>query len=802
MQRILRIIQTNYVIAIIITIVAFLLYPSVNQYSWLYRADKSQGFSITFYLDIDKDGQSERLEISDNNTTFGSLSLYSSNDLLLSLTNLPYNIFIKASDNIIINRGGGNFVEDITFLGERNDSLFLIRTRFLNGKMGDLKIDTYFLDLIEKFKGKHRFGEKLRIADIDSDGEKEIVIMIASGYTILPRRMYVVNFIKNEVLKSPLSGIVFTDFDIVDFENDGQKEIIVNTVATCNLYDEFFVRKQNHNNFYDSVLVENKEVLLEYGDCSAWVLAFNNKLEYLFDPKPIEGWTGGVELEMFMYEGENALLSLYKNGKDSTLKPMLLIHNKEGELLEKQNIDDKNIGLYSSENEGFYQVYLQNEQGQIFEISDELEMNKYKGNQNALGSYSSIFSEILNQNLYVTIHKEDNLSIYNEDFDLLKEFNIAGIWKDYLHISSYKSGSQEVFMLDLGGSKIQLKMEENPYYIYQYIIWLVLYLLVWLSLNLIKRFYTQKSNSEKVKLELIVKKRTEEVNKQKSDLEDLASDLKEKNEEVYQQNSEIEQKRSEVEALYEGLSSGVASGKKIKDVLLPSEADVRNVLGDAFVHFRPKKVVGGDFFWVSQSDNRQIVIVGDAPGESISGGFLSLLIINLLSAIKLSEILTASEVLKQVNAAIHQNLSSYLVRDNDGVEMAVLIIDKDGEKNKINFASANIPLHYFESDKVLSFDTIEPNDYPIRAGVESLAFEDKIFELPKGSMLYLATKGLGSQIGGSELEPFSKHQLKTTLMRINVLPTEKQKQILVEKFDKWRAIQEQTDDVLCVGFRL
>jgi len=52
------------------------------------------------------------------------------------------------------------------------------------------------------------------------------------------------------------------------------------------------------------------------------------------------------------------------------------------------------------------------------------------------------------------------------------------------------------------------------------------------------------------------------------------------------------------------------------------------------------------------------------------------------------------------------------------------------------------------------------------------------------------------------MDPFLKIQFRTNLMRINPSPAEKQKRILIEKFNKWRGVQEQTDDVLCIGFRI
>jgi serine phosphatase RsbU (regulator of sigma subunit) len=323
-------------------------------------------------------------------------------------------------------------------------------------------------------------------------------------------------------------------------------------------------------------------------------------------------------------------------------------------------------------------------------------------------------------------------------------------------------------------------------------------------LGIIKRFFSYKVIQEKNRIEQIAEDRTKEIEKQKDDLKKLAIDLKEKNEIVFQQNKELNKRREEIETLYDKLTSSITYGKGIKDALLPSENDLKNIFPNSFHFFNPQNILGGDFYWIAKNNNRKILIVGDASGQGVSGAFLSLFAISMFNNINFDTSTKAASILKSLNNGIHKHFSNYLKNIDDGFELAVVIFDENdnNQRIKIEFSSANIPLYYFESDQVLNMKKLEANDFCVRADINALSFATQTVEVPKGTMLYLATKGLSQQIGGDREETFGKSKLKANLMKIHVLEIEKQKEIITQTFEKWKGINEQTDDVLFVGVRI
>lgn len=806
MQRILKYLLSNYVLAIVFATVLYFFYP-ISKYDWLIRTSNSNGKDVVMYLNASDDEKSEYVSISDNNNTFGSVSLYSTDDLLLNLTNLPLNIFIDGKGKLLIDDIDNNNQDELVFLGEKSDSLFLITLEYKNHSDYQPIFNFYFLDLIKKFQGNYQLETKIAIEDVDADGQKEIIVSVSSGFSILPRRVYLVNPFQNKILKSPISGAVIKDFTIVDDQNDGFKEIILNTQAYCNIDEEKFDDTSAIDGTHDSLMFAEKENLLKYNDCSAWIMVLDHHLEFLFDPIEIEGWTGSVYSDIFEFKNQQNILSIYSNFKDSLKTPKILIHSFNGQLKKEMplSIDDglsTPLMILPKIDRENNEVFFENSKKQVFKINDKLEYEPCSTNSCALDATNFIHSQINNEKIIVSFDK-DLLKIYDSNYELQKTENLAGLNTDYCYISVNKiSKEEEILMMDIGAIKVQLKIQKNSFYFYRYFIWVLITILIWIGLALIKQFFSYRAIKEKNKLEELVRIRTEEVKLQKDDLKKLSEDLKEKNDKVFQQNVEIEKRKREIEELYKKQTSSITYGKGIKDALLPSIKEIKDNFQEAFVFFKPQNVIGGDFYLTYNFNNRKVVIIGDASGESISGGFLSLLAINLLNNMKMDESTKASTILKNINAALYKHLSLYLREEEDGISMAVVLIDKSQEDLfDVQFASANIPMHYFSSNSVMNLKTLEPNDFIIRADVNQLSFEDKYIQLPKDSMIYLATKGFYNQ-ENYEFEPYGKFQSRINFLRINVLPEQKQLELLVDHFNKWQGAQEQNDDVLCLGLRL
>ena len=78
----------------------------------------------------------------------------------------------------------------------------------------------------------------------------------------------------------------------------------------------------------------------------------------------------------------------------------------------------------------------------------------------------------------------------------------------------------------------------------------------------------------------------------------LEQKVKERTEEVVKQKDEIDSQRSKLEELYTDVTDSIRYAKRLQDSILPPEKLVKKYFPSSFVLFLPKDIVSGDFYLV------------------------------------------------------------------------------------------------------------------------------------------------------------------------------------------------------------
>ena len=111
----------------------------------------------------------------------------------------------------------------------------------------------------------------------------------------------------------------------------------------------------------------------------------------------------------------------------------------------------------------------------------------------------------------------------------------------------------------------------------------------------------------------------------------LEQKVKERTEEVVKQKDEIDSQRSKLEELYTDVTDSIRYAKRLQDSILPPEKVVKKYFPSSFVLFKPKDIVSGDFYWVGQKNNEYMFAAVDCTGHGVPGAFMSLVGANGLS---------------------------------------------------------------------------------------------------------------------------------------------------------------------------
>ncbi|HXP50209.1 MAG TPA: tetratricopeptide repeat protein, partial [Bacteroidia bacterium] len=83
-------------------------------------------------------------------------------------------------------------------------------------------------------------------------------------------------------------------------------------------------------------------------------------------------------------------------------------------------------------------------------------------------------------------------------------------------------------------------------------------------------------------------------------------------------NKIIEQKNYQI-------TQSINYAERIQRSMLPGKEDVQSLFPQSFVLFKPKDIVGGDFYLLKRKAEKIILAVADCTGHGVPGGFMSML---------------------------------------------------------------------------------------------------------------------------------------------------------------------------------
>jgi serine phosphatase RsbU (regulator of sigma subunit)/HAMP domain-containing protein len=275
----------------------------------------------------------------------------------------------------------------------------------------------------------------------------------------------------------------------------------------------------------------------------------------------------------------------------------------------------------------------------------------------------------------------------------------------------------------------------------------------------------------------------------------------ERTEEVVRQKSEIENKNEELEILYKQVTDSIHYAKRIQDAILPTENIIRRLLPDSFILFKPKDIVSGDFYWIEEKGDLAYFAAVDCTGHGVPGAFMSLVGHNILKDILKNTAATKpSEILDRLREGI---VSALRADDSgkqakDGMDMTLCAIDY--KSMELQYAAAFNPLYIVRNGQLTLYPA---NKFPIGSFIgEKTNFDNHTIKLQKGDQIFIFSDGYADQFGGPNGKKFMVGNFRKLLTQIAEIPSNQQKEKLNSTLLTWQGGQEQVDDVLVIGVKV
>jgi len=262
--------------------------------------------------------------------------------------------------------------------------------------------------------------------------------------------------------------------------------------------------------------------------------------------------------------------------------------------------------------------------------------------------------------------------------------------------------------------------------------------------------------------------------------------------------------KAQAEAVADVMLSSARYANKIQQNLLPQSDVFDEAFSDYSVIWKPRDIVGGDFYWMRNFDEGTVLCVCDCTGHGTPGALLTMLVASTLETIISEERHTDTA---QILYMLDQRLATVLnakIDDiasmdiNDGCDLVVMFIGKEGG---ISMSAGNFNLFVCDGEKVTRY---KGQSLFVGEGRIKSKDEVKVVSIPHNpnDKFYIASDGLPDQIGGERNIQFGYR----TLERI-ILENHHENQSVIsgkvwDAFESHRGDEPRRDDFELITFKL
>jgi len=289
--------------------------------------------------------------------------------------------------------------------------------------------------------------------------------------------------------------------------------------------------------------------------------------------------------------------------------------------------------------------------------------------------------------------------------------------------------------------------------------------------------------------------------KLRRDKQVLEGRVRERTIELENKKEQIEAQRDEILRQKEEITSSITYASRIQDAILPGHKVFRKAFREHFIIFKPRDIVSGDFYWISESEDRVCFAVADCTGHGVPGAIMSMLGVSLLNEITANngKSIKPGAVLGLLREKVIFSLKQSGRQDeaNDGMDVALCILNR--KTNILEYAGAFNPLYIVRDGKLTEF---KADRMPIGYHFKQSQFTDHRIKVMPGDSIYIFSDGFYDQFGGPHDKRFSSGRMKRMIREISDLPMEEQKLVIEKRYRKWKGTQDQVDDILIMGVKI
>ncbi len=260
----------------------------------------------------------------------------------------------------------------------------------------------------------------------------------------------------------------------------------------------------------------------------------------------------------------------------------------------------------------------------------------------------------------------------------------------------------------------------------------------------------------------------------------------------------LEAANQEMQRAHKQINDSIDYASLIQKAILPSQ-QMKQLLGPHhFVLWRPRDVVGGDFYVFRSEGERYLVGVVDCAGHGVPGALMTMLARAALDhAMNQEGIAAPAAILTQTDATMRAMLQHCELPRAIATNMDIGRVHVDREARMLRFAGAKIGLYWSDGQEVGEYKGGRRAIGDRRVG----SYADTEIPLQPGITYYLTTDGFLDQAGGELGYGFGNTRFARLLRTHARLPMAEQASALDQALAEYQGDYPQRDDITILSFR-
>jgi CHASE2 domain-containing sensor protein/serine phosphatase RsbU (regulator of sigma subunit) len=270
-------------------------------------------------------------------------------------------------------------------------------------------------------------------------------------------------------------------------------------------------------------------------------------------------------------------------------------------------------------------------------------------------------------------------------------------------------------------------------------------------------------------------------------------------------DGKIKERTAQLVQSHKHIQDNINYAAIIQGAILPQEDILSKYTDESFIFWKPKDVVGGDIYFVSELSSKDeiLVMLIDGAGHGVSGAFVTMLVkaieTQILAEIENSKMQPSPALIleyfnKSIKVMLKQDKSS---KSNAGFDGGVLYYNK--KTNLCKYAGAKTPLYIVDDNEIKIIQSDRKNVGYIRTKIDQKYTEYDI-DLKENTKLYLSTDGFYDQEGLNNTR-YSKKKFQELIKKIKNKSFLEQKNDIMSTLKNFQSTTVQSDDIAVIGLK-